>query len=107
MANSVSVLDRVSVAATYFDAPNTENAWTKSAFGESYNSARCFGKCVRIRGQCASVLWDIDNKLAQIQTHLLRVENEHDDAQPIDTSVVKKAITMCLPQNVIQIVLLT
>ncbi|XP_039288170.1 uncharacterized protein LOC120352295 [Nilaparvata lugens] len=65
----------VFVLAPYFDAPNTENEWRKSIFGENWKTEKCFGAIVSINKCFGSVKWDIDGNttkvwLADINPHV-------------------------------------
>lgn len=72
MAGSVVKGDRVHVNATYFDAPGTENAWSKSTFGERWNVVKCYGIVKAITGCVATVKWDIDKTITKVRADDLR-----------------------------------
>lgn len=65
---------RVHVLASYFDAPNTENEWSKSIFGVNWEVEKCFGTIVSVNKSFGSIKWDIDGnttkvRLADIKLH--------------------------------------
>ncbi|KAG8302911.1 hypothetical protein J6590_020665 [Homalodisca vitripennis] len=60
MAAIIGKGDRVYVFATYFDTPNSGNAWSRSLFGSSYDTTKCNGTVIKVTCSCATVLWDID-----------------------------------------------
>ncbi|KAG8292803.1 hypothetical protein J6590_030257 [Homalodisca vitripennis] len=60
MAAIIGKGDRVYVFATYFDTPNSGNAWSRSLFCSSYDTTKCNGTVIKVTCSCATVLWDID-----------------------------------------------
>ncbi|KAG8249433.1 hypothetical protein J6590_019721 [Homalodisca vitripennis] len=60
MAAIIGKGDRVYVFATYFDTPNSGNAWSRSLFGSSYDTTKCNGNVIKVTCSRATVLWDID-----------------------------------------------
>ncbi|KAG8246074.1 hypothetical protein J6590_093058 [Homalodisca vitripennis] len=60
MAAIIGKGDRVYVFATYFDTPNSGNAWSRSLFGSSYDTTKCNGTVIKVTCSWATVLWDIE-----------------------------------------------
>ncbi|KAF5302434.1 hypothetical protein FQR65_LT08523 [Abscondita terminalis] len=69
MAMQFGLGDVVYVKATYFDIPDTENAWTI-----------CKGVVKSVTSCAASVKWFVDNSLTRVRLHDLKMwDNQGDD----------------------------
>lgn len=58
---------RIFVLATFFDSPNTDNAWSRAEFGESFLNAKCYGAVVSIQKEFARVKWELDGRITRLK----------------------------------------
>lgn len=73
----MEVGSRVFTPATFFDSKN-DNFWSKSQFGDSWNTAMCFGVIKKIfkATNMALVEWELDGNKTKINCNSLRVSNK-------------------------------
>lgn len=70
----IRIGDQVFAKATLFDQPPNNN-WSRSIFGEYWETAKCYGIVQKIfpRVEKAIVKWDIDNKKTKIELRHLQL----------------------------------
>lgn len=67
--------DRVFVPASFFDAPNTDNAWSKANFSNNWQDAKCFGTVISVSNKIfANVKWDIDKSTTKVKFDVIKLQ---------------------------------
>lgn len=57
--------DRVHSLASHYDAPGTNNAWSRQQFGDAFATSYCYGVVNAIdKKNKVKVVWDLDGSVS-------------------------------------------